>query len=158
PAATCNAPCNEEWKWFIPCQITRMAGSWESFESRAAARKSPFSSAPKTFSSVCGSRLRLSRHHQKVRSPTTATATMAVMRMGHMIGPPASKYFTSIFASIDYPFTLPLRTPDFCPAPSVLVLSFLQTFPFFAQFIQRIQPQEPCPEIHPPCSVNWKGT
>src|SRR5216683_947958 len=77
-----------------------MIGSDESLEMRAASRKSPFSSAAKTFSSVCGSRFRLSRHHQNVRSPTTATATMAVMRIGHMIGPPASKYLTNTFARI----------------------------------------------------------
>src|SRR6266478_1822166 len=42
----------------------------------------------------------LSRHHQNVRSPTTATATSAVIRIGHMTGPPASKYLTKMFANI----------------------------------------------------------
>src|SRR6266567_2041564 len=75
-------------------------------DSREAPRKSPFSMAAKSFSSVAGSRLRLSRHHQKVRSPTTATATIAVMRIGHIIGPPASKYLTRMFASIAIPLEM----------------------------------------------------
>src|SRR5215472_9063515 len=77
-----------------------MIGSVESFETRDASRKSPASNDAKSFSNVCGSRLRLSRPHQKVRSPTTATATIPVIRIGHMIGPPASKYFTKTFANI----------------------------------------------------------
>ena len=80
--------------------MVRTTGSCESLESRAASRKSPFSTAAKTFSRVSGSRRRLSRDHQKMRSPTTATATIAVMRIGHMTGPPASKYFTRMFANI----------------------------------------------------------
>src|SRR2546422_5313421 len=135
-----------------------MIGSEESLESRAASRKSPFSSAAKTFSKVCGSRLRPSRHHQNVRSPTTATATMAVIRMGHMMGPPASKYFTSMFASIDrnlYPVT---GAPVSDPAPLGSVLSLVHQFPLFSQSGEPTQPEICCPEIHPPCRLNWNGT
>src|SRR5213596_1402011 len=106
-----------------------MIGSDESLEMRAASRKSPFSSAAKTFSKVCGSRLRLSRHHQNVRSPTTATATMAVIRMGHMIGPPASKYFTSMFASIDRNPSPMNGTPGSDQAQPSSVLSLVHQFP-----------------------------
>src|SRR5262249_50677293 len=84
----------------MPCQTIRITGSAESFDNLAASRKSPFSRAANIFSSVCGSRLALSRNHHTVRSPTTATATSAVIRIGHITGPPASKYFTRIFASI----------------------------------------------------------
>src|SRR5215470_9394199 len=84
----------------MPCQIMRTMESSESLESRAASVKSPFSSAANTRSRVCGSRLRLSRHHQKMRSPTTATAKSPVIKIGHMMGPPCSNRCTSIFASI----------------------------------------------------------
>ena len=51
-------------------------------------------------SSLLGSRRRLSRSHQKARSPTTATATRAQARIGHMTGPPFPKNSTTILAII----------------------------------------------------------
>src|SRR5580658_11254744 len=78
----------------------RMTGSSESRAILVASSTPPFSNAARSCSIFCGSRRWLSRHHQNVRSPTTATATRAQMRIGHMTGPPLRKNATTIFASI----------------------------------------------------------
>src|SRR5450432_4182542 len=80
----------------------RMTGSSEPWEIFCAAATSPFSSAANSCSSFCGSRLRLSRSHQKVRSPMTATATKALARIGHMTGPPLEKNSKTMFASMGF--------------------------------------------------------
>jgi hypothetical protein len=47
--------------------------------------------AVKTFSIRLGSRRIQRPSHQKIRSRTTASATIETTRIGHMIGPPALK-------------------------------------------------------------------
>src|SRR5580704_11363202 len=77
-----------------------MTGSSESAAILVAAGTSAFSRAASNCSIFCGSRLQLSRHHQKARSPTTATATRALIRIGHMTGPPLLKNWKIMLASI----------------------------------------------------------
>src|ERR1017187_4695682 len=76
----------------------RMTGSSDPSAIFVAVAMSEFSRAASTCSIFCGSRLPRSRIHQKVRSPTTATATRAEIRIGHMTGPPLSKNWRTMFA------------------------------------------------------------
>src|SRR3954466_14887568 len=77
----------------------RRTGSRESRERREASATSPTSIAVNTFSIRFGSRRIQRPSHQKMRSSTTARATMETTRIGHMIGPPARKLWTKKFLS-----------------------------------------------------------
>src|SRR5580692_5246130 len=105
PAANCSAPSNEPCECPTcsrPWRITRTTGSSEPSAIFVAAVVSLFSSAARICISFCGSRFMLSRHHQNARSPTTATATSALMRIGHITGPPLRKNSRTMFAIIIY--------------------------------------------------------
>src|SRR6476646_2899231 len=77
----------------------RRTGSRESRERREASVTSPTSMAVKTFSMRFGSRRIQRPSHQKIRSSTTARATIDTTRIGYMIGPPALKLWTKKFLS-----------------------------------------------------------
>src|ERR1041385_5091892 len=69
----------------------RRTGSREPRESREASATSPVSIAVNTFSISLGSRRNQRPPHQKIRSITTVSPTIATIRIGHMIGPPWRK-------------------------------------------------------------------
>src|SRR6476619_7732134 len=75
----------------------RRTGSRESRERREASATSPTSIAVNTFSIRFGSRRIQRPSHQKIRSSTTARATMETTRIGHIIGPPLRKFSTKKF-------------------------------------------------------------
>src|SRR3954468_15565886 len=77
----------------------RRTGSRESRESREASATSPTSMAVKTFSIRFGSRRIQRPSHQKMRSRTTASATIDTITIGYMIGPPALNLATKKFLS-----------------------------------------------------------
>src|SRR5438270_13935205 len=70
----------------------RSTGSREQRERRDASATSPLSIAVNTFSMRFGSRRIQRPSHQKIRSSTTATATIDTIKIGHMIGPPLWKF------------------------------------------------------------------
>src|SRR2546422_2412993 len=69
----------------------RKTGSRDPRESLEASATSLFSMAVKTFSIRFGSRFIQRPNHQKIRSSTTVSAMIVVIRIGHMIGPPFLK-------------------------------------------------------------------
>src|SRR5216117_4052658 len=70
----------------------RNTGSRDPRESLEASVVSPFSIAVNTFSIRFGSRRNQRPVHQKIRSITTVRPMIETMRMGHIIGPPLTKF------------------------------------------------------------------